>query len=61
MQHPEVGGPLGDILAQFSDLELVDVWCNGCGAFRKMNSAFAKHLDGQIGSCAKCKGLKLKS
>lgn len=52
---------MGDILAQFSDLELVDVWCNGCGEFRKMNSAFAKYLDGEIGSCAKCKGLKLKS
>jgi len=61
MQHPEVGGPLGDILAEFSDLELVDVWCNGCQAFRKMNANFAKHLNGEIGSCAKCRGLKLKS
>jgi len=61
MQHPEVNGPLGDALAEFDKFELVDVWCNGCQAFRKMNANFAKHLNGEIGSCAKCKGLKLKS
>ena len=61
MQHPEVGGPLGEALAELGKFELVDVWCNGCQAFRKMNANFAKHLDGEIGSCAKCRGLKLKS
>jgi len=60
MFHPEVGGDLGEALAEFSKQELVDVWCNGCNAFRKMNAVFAKHLDGEIGSCAKCRGLKLK-
>lgn len=59
MFHPEVGGDLGKALAEFSNQELVDVWCRGCGAFRKMNAAYAKHLNGEIGSCAKCRGLKL--
>jgi len=54
VQHPEVNGPLGDTLAEFDNLELVDVWCKGCGTFRKMNSVFAKHLDGEIASCARC-------
>lgn len=54
MQHPEIDGPLGNILAEFSDLELVDVWCRGCNGFVKMNSVFAKHLDGEIGSCSRC-------
>jgi hypothetical protein len=59
MNHPEIDGPLGDALADFNKMELVDVWCNGCGAFRKMNSNYAKHLKGEISSCARCKGLKL--
>jgi len=54
MNHPEVGGDLGKTLAEFSNQELVDVWCNGCQAFCKMNAAFAKHLHGEIQSCAKC-------
>lgn len=59
MFHPEVGGDLGEALKDFGKEELVDVWCTGCGAFRKMNAVFAKHLNGEIGSCAKCRGLKL--
>ena len=59
MQRPEVGAPLGDALADLGKMELVDVWCNGCSAFRKMNANFAKHLQKGIGSCAKCRGLKL--
>lgn len=61
MQHPEINGPLGDTLAEFSKVELVDVWCRGCNGFVKMNSVFAKYLDGEIASCVKCRGLKLKS
>lgn len=60
MFHPEIEGPLGDALAEFDKQELVDVWCKGCQAFRKMNAVFAKHLNGEINSCAKCRGLKLK-
>ena len=59
MNHPEVGGELGKALEEFNKQELVDVWCNGCNAFRKMNAVYAKHLNGEINSCAKCKGLKL--
>jgi NAD-dependent SIR2 family protein deacetylase len=58
--HPEVEGSLGDVLKEFEKMELVDVYCNGCGAFVKMNSNYAKHLNGEINSCAKCRGLKLK-
>ena len=60
MNHPEIDGDLGKSLAEFSKQELVDVWCNGCQAFRKMNANFAKHLNGEINSCAKCRDLKLK-
>jgi NAD-dependent SIR2 family protein deacetylase len=60
MNHPEIDGDLGKTLAEFGKQELVDVWCHGCQAFRKMNAVFAKHLNGEIQSCAKCRGLKLK-
>jgi hypothetical protein len=57
--HPEVDGPLGEALADFAKMELVDVWCTGCNGFVKMNSNFAKYLNGEIGSCSKCRNLKL--
>jgi len=60
VNHPEIGGDLGKSLEDFNRQELVDVWCRGCGAFRKMNATFARHLNGEIGSCGKCRGLKLK-
>lgn len=60
MFHPEVGGDLGQALAEFNNQSLVDVWCRGCNGFVRMNEAYAKHLSGEIGSCAKCRGLKLK-
>ena len=60
MQHPEVGGDLGKILEEFGQQELVDVFCLGCNGFVKMNANYAKHLKGEIGSCARCRGLKLK-
>lgn len=60
MNHPEIGGDFGKALEEFNNQELVDVWCKGCEAFRKMNIVFSKHLNGEINSCAKCRGLKLK-
>lgn len=54
MNHPEIDGDLGKTLSEFSKQEVVDVWCNGCQAFRKMNANFAKHLNGEIQSCAQC-------
>jgi NAD-dependent SIR2 family protein deacetylase len=60
VHHPEIEGPLGDALAEFSKQELVDVYCKGCGAFRKMNAVYAKYLQGEINNCPKCKGLKLE-
>jgi len=58
--HPEVDGPLGEAMRDLAKMELVPVWCNGCQGFVKMNSNFAKFLDGEINSCAKCRNLKLK-
>ena len=60
MNHPEIDGDLGKALAKFGKVELVDVWCTGCNGFVKMNAAYAKYLSGEISSCAKCRGLKLK-
>lgn len=42
-------------------MELVDVYCKGCKGFVKMNAAYARHLKGEIESCAKCRGLKLEN
>ena len=40
-------------------VSLQEVWCEGCGEPRHVNSVFAKYLNGRIGSCSKCRGLKL--
>lgn len=54
-QHPENGEELNKLLEFVESQELVDVWCNGCGCFRRMNSVFSKYLDGEINSCMKCR------
>ena len=54
--HPEFEGtPEGELLKFIEQTEVVDVWCKGCGAFRKMNANYAKYLDGEIESCGKCR------
>lgn len=60
--HPENSPEVNAIANAIGEMkfELVDVWCNGCNAFRKMNANFAKHLNGEIQSCAKCRGLKIR-
>jgi NAD-dependent SIR2 family protein deacetylase len=60
MGHPEADPVINNLFEELGSMELVDVWCIGCGAFRKMNANFAKHLNGEINSCAKCRNLKLK-
>jgi len=60
MFHPEMPEELAGIAKDFEKLELVDIFCTGCNKFVKMNSIFAKYLEGEIVSCAKCRNLQLK-
>lgn len=56
--HPEMPDdhPLAGLMAGLSSLdEVVDVWCVGCGDWRKMNAVYAKHLQGEIQSCGICR------
>jgi hypothetical protein len=55
----EATNPFEEASKDLQDMTLVDVWCNGCGATVRMNSNYAKFLNGKINSCAKCRGLKL--
>ena len=52
--HPEVDGELGELINFVESQELIDVWCNGCEAFRKANGAYGKYLKGEINSCRFC-------
>jgi len=54
--HPEADPLVQELINWVESQELVDVWCNGCGCFRKMNSGYAKYLEGEIEGCMKCKG-----
>jgi hypothetical protein len=53
--HPENTPEVNEMMAAISEMEVVDVWCKGCQAFRPMNAAYAKHLSGEIESCSKCR------
>mgnify|MGYP001275005963 CR=1 FL=1 len=55
MIHPEFSDELNEFLGPILEDELVDVWCLGCKDWRKMNSAYAKLLQGEIQSCGKCR------
>ena len=55
MKHPEIDGPLGELIESIQCQELIDVWCKGCNKFRKANSAYAKFLQGEIESCGFCR------
>lgn len=54
--HPEIDPELKPLVDWVVSQEVVDVWCNGCQAFRKMNAAYAQYLPnkGEIDSCSKC-------
>lgn len=54
-EHPENEGWMNELSKWINSQELVDVWCKGCGVFVKMNSAYAKHLSGEIEGCGKCR------
>lgn len=58
MGHPENGKELNDLIDFIEKQETIDVWCLGCGAFRKANSVYAKYLNGEISECRFCRGEK---
>lgn len=48
-------GPIGDLMKAIGDQETCDVWCKGCGAFRRMNAKYASIIGtGEIESCSQC-------
>lgn len=60
MAFPLFGGEEVKDNLEMPKVTLQEVWCEGCNAPRHVNSVFAKYLNGRIGSCSKCKDLKLK-
>lgn len=52
--HPEIEEHYPEFKG-LADAEVVDVWCKGCGDWRKMNAKYAKHLQGEIESCGICR------
>ena len=52
--HPENTPEVNRMMETIGKMEVVDVWCKGCQAFRSMNAAYAKFLSGEIESCGKC-------
>ena len=55
-RHPENEEWVNELIDFVESMDVVDVWCKGCGAYRKMNANYAKHLSGEIESCGKCRG-----
>ncbi len=53
--HPENSPETNELLEAVAKHEVVDVWCKGCNEFVKMNAAYAKHLQGEILQCGKCR------
>ena len=52
--HPENSPEINEMIGAIGEMDVVDVWCKGCQAFRPMNAAYAKYLSGEIESCSKC-------
>jgi len=54
--HPENSPQINKMmeeLAKHSDT--CQVWCKGCNDFTVMNASYAKYLQGEIESCARCR------
>ena len=47
-KHPENEEWVNELIDFVESVELVDVWCKGCGAYRKMNAEYAKYIIGGI-------------
>ena len=56
-KHPENEPWVNELIDFVESMEVVDVWCKGCGAYRKMNANYAKHIIGGIENCGKCRGV----
>jgi len=56
--HPEMNeGFLGDVMREIESHEAVDVWCKKCEGWTKANANYAKYLQGEVETCARCKKL----
>lgn len=55
MQHPENEEWMNELIGFVEGMEIVDVWCKECKDWRKMNSAYAKYLKGEIENCGICR------
>jgi len=53
--HPENSPEVNKLMEEIAKHDTCDVWCKGCGDWRKMNAAYAKILQGEIESCGKCR------
>lgn len=57
MIHPEnENEEVNELIEFIESQQTIDVWCTGCQAFRKANSAYAKYLKGEISGCRFCRG-----
>ena len=52
--HPENSPEINELMGEIGKIDVVQVWCKGCEAFRPMNAAYAKYLSGEIESCTAC-------
>jgi len=54
--HPEMNeGPMGELMREVGQADVVDVWCKGCESWRKMNAKYAKIIGtGEIEGCTQC-------
>jgi 7-cyano-7-deazaguanine synthase in queuosine biosynthesis len=53
--HPENTPEINEMLAKIGKMDVVQIWCKGCEAFRPVNAAYAKYLGGEIESCQHCR------
>jgi len=53
--HPENTPEVNEMLAEIAKMDVVQVWCKRCEAFRPMNAVYAKHLSGEIEACTVCR------
>ena len=54
-KHPENEPWVNELIDFVESMDVVDVWCEGCGAYRKMNANYAKYIIGGIKDCGKCR------
>ena len=56
MTHPENSPEVNKLMEEIAKADTCDVWCKGCGDWRKMNAEYAKYIKtGEIENCGKCR------